>query len=97
MSEIGHIQFIFPLLFSGYRGPADHLLISEVVYDPYGPDETEFIEIVNPTLKTIDISGYSIGDAAAHEDFEDVRRFPEGKMLDSRQTVVVTTSAIGLL
>lgn len=83
-----------PALAANYRGYATHALIGEVVYDPYGPDETEFIEIVNPTLSAIDLGGYSIGDAVSNEDFEDVRRFPENTSLRRGEIIVVSTSAV---
>lgn len=73
---------------------ADHLLISEVLYDPPGAvDDQEFIEIVNPTNATIDISNYSVSDAVDRDDFEDVRRFPEGTQIAPGQTIVVATAA----
>lgn len=81
---------VIPVNFSGF---ANHLLISEVLYDPYGADETEFIEIVNPTLQAIDLSHYSLGDAVLREDFEDVRRFPANSILSARGVIVVATSA----
>ena len=83
----------FPVIGSNYGGFVHHALISEVVYDPYGTDETEFIEIVNPTLKPIDLGNFSLGDAVSREDFEDVRRFPTGTILASGEVLVVATSA----
>ncbi len=82
-----------PLLFNNYVPPANHVLISEVLYDPPGLDDAEFIELVNPTPVAIDISHYSIGDAVNPTDFEDVRRFPEGTILQAGQTLVIATSA----
>lgn len=83
-----------PVLTANYRGFANHLLISEVLYDPNGPDETEYIEIANPTHFAIDLGGYGLGDAVSREDFEDVRRFPENTVLNRGEVVVVTTSAV---
>jgi phosphatidylserine/phosphatidylglycerophosphate/cardiolipin synthase-like enzyme len=82
-----------PLLLNNYRGPAQYPLISEVLYDPPGQDDAEFIELVNPTGAAIDLSNYSLGDAVNPADFEDVRRFPPGTVLLPRQTLVVATSA----
>jgi cardiolipin synthase A/B len=84
-----------PLIFEGYVGPANHLLISEVLYDPFGPDVAEFIELVNPTGTPIDISGYGIGDAVNPDDYEDMRRFPPGTILGPQQTIVIATTATG--
>jgi len=83
-----------PLAMQNYIGPADHLLISEVLYDPPGQDTTEFIELVNPTHQIWDLSGYSLGDAVNRTDFEDVRRFPAGVLLAPDQTLVVAVSAV---
>ena len=88
-------QLYLPLIFEGYVGPANHVLISEVLYDPFGPDVAEFIELVNPTGSPIDISGYGIGDAVNPDDYEDMRRFPPGTILGPQQTVVIATTATG--
>jgi hypothetical protein len=36
------------------------VLISEVLYDPTGPDDAEFIEIVNPTGQPVDLSHFGL-------------------------------------
>ena len=82
-----------PVVRHGYRGRAQHVLISEVLYNPSGVDDAEFVELVNPTGFPIDISGYSLGDAVNRDDFEDVRRFPVGTILEPQATLVVATSA----
>jgi cardiolipin synthase A/B len=87
-----HVVYL-PLALKDYVGPAGHILISEVLYDPYGPDDAEFIELVNPTPLAIDISGYTIGDAVYPDDFEDMRIFPEGTVLQPGATLVIGTAA----
>ncbi len=82
-----------PLIPSGYRGTANHMLISEVLYDSYGQDDAEFIELVNPTSAVIDISGYGLGDAVNREDFEDFRRFPPETFVAAGDVLLVVTSA----
>ncbi|VAW37661.1 hypothetical protein MNBD_CHLOROFLEXI01-2629 [hydrothermal vent metagenome] len=82
-----------PVVLNNYIGPATHVLISEVLYNPGGADDKEFIELVNPTGATIDLSNYSIGDAVNPTDFEDVRRFPAGTLLPSGGTIVIATVA----
>jgi hypothetical protein len=84
-----------PLIFNNYLGPAQHILISEVLYDPPGLDAAEFIELYNPTPWRLDLTGHSIGDALRRTDFEDVRRFPRGTYIDSDSTLVIATSATG--
>ena len=82
-----------PVVLNNYIGPAQHVLISEVLYDPFGQDDAEFIELVNPTGNPIDLSNYSLGDAVNPTDFEDVRRFPAGTSLAPGETLVVATAA----
>ena len=83
----------FPLILGDYRGSANHMLISEVLYDSYGPDEIEFIELVNPTAAAIDIGGYGLADAVNREDFEDLRRFPSGTIVAAGDVLLTVTSA----
>lgn len=83
-----------PGIYHNYVGAASHLLISEVLYDPPGPDSSEFVELVNPTPQTWDLSHYSLGDAVNPTDFEDVRRFPPGTLLAHGETLVVAISGI---
>jgi cardiolipin synthase A/B len=87
-----HRAFL-PLAYNDYIGPAAHLLISEVLYDPPGADDAEFIELVNPTGGAIDISGYTIGDAVNPTDYEDMRLFPPGTIMQPGETLVIATSA----
>ena len=82
-----------PLLLNNYIAPADYVLISEVLYNPAGLDDKEFIELVNPTNAPIDISNYTIGDAVNPTDFEDVRRFPSGTIIPPSGTIVIATAA----
>ncbi|HEX6387667.1 MAG TPA: phospholipase D-like domain-containing protein, partial [Anaerolineae bacterium] len=82
-----------PVVLNHYTGPASTVLISEILYDPPGLDDAEFVELVNPTGSTIDLSSYSLGDAVNRSDFEDVRRFPAGTMLAPGQTLVVAAAA----
>lgn len=86
-----HLVYL-PFIPSDYRGPANHVLVSEILYDSYGQDEGEFIELVNPTAAAIDIGGYSLADAAEREDFEDLRRFPLATTIAAGQMMVVATS-----
>ncbi|MBE2220547.1 MAG: lamin tail domain-containing protein [Anaerolineae bacterium] len=86
-------RIYLPSILNNVHGPADHILISEIQYNPPGLDDDEFVELVNPTSLTIDISGYGLGDAVNKDDFEDVRRFPAGTQLAPREVIVVTISA----
>ena len=76
-------------------GETNYLLISEVLYNPTGPNDlSEFIEIVNPTCAPVDLWNYAVGDAVTPQDFEDVRRFPPGTLLNPLETVVVAFQAV---
>lgn len=86
-------QVILPIILNSYNGPTDHLLISEILYDPFGLDDAEFIELVNPTDRPIDLSDWTIGDAVNPTDFEDVRRFPAGTTILPGDSLVIATSA----
>lgn len=88
-------RLYLPLLYNKYIGPATYPLISEILYDPAGSDDAEFIELVNPTSQPIDLSGYSIGDAVHPTDFEDVRIFPAGTIILPGKTLVIATTATG--
>jgi hypothetical protein len=82
-----------PLVLYKYAGPVNRILISEVLYDPPGLDDAEFIELVNPTAVPINISNYSLGDAVNPTDFEDVRRFPAGTIIQPNSAIVIATTA----
>jgi len=82
-----------PLLFRDYSGPANHLLLSELLYDPAGGDDKEFVEVVNPTGDVVGLGDWSLGDAVAVDDFEDVRRFPPGTALSPGETLVIAVAA----
>ncbi|MEI2609694.1 MAG: phospholipase D-like domain-containing protein [Candidatus Promineifilaceae bacterium] len=86
-----------PLLFREYIPPANYVLISELLYNPPGLDDAEFIELVNPTSFTLDISNYSLGDAVIADPnaFEDVRRFPVGTTIPANGIIVIATTATG--
>lgn len=88
-----HVIYM-PTVMKNFSGPADHIVISEVLYNPAGnPDDAEFIEIANPTAFPVDLTGYSLGDAVQRDDFEDVRQFPAGTILPPHSTLVVTIRA----
>jgi uncharacterized repeat protein (TIGR01451 family)/fimbrial isopeptide formation D2 family protein len=47
-------------------GGVSHLLITEVFYDPVGSvneDSNEWVEVYNPGLTSVSLSGYTLGDA----------------------------------
>lgn len=84
-----------PTIYQDFGPPIQHLLISELLYNPNGPDDAEFVEIYNPTATAVNITNASLSDATAPTDFEDLRRFPSGTVLQAGQVIVVATTATG--
>jgi len=78
-------------------GRARYIVISEIVYDPPGPDDAEFVELANPTLRPVDLSQWSLSDAVNMDDFEDLRRFPPGAIIQPESSLVVATTAAAFL
>ena len=72
--------------------PADHLLLSEVLYA--ASKEGEWVEILNPTGAAVDLSSYRIGDAEEMQAFEGMYRFPAGTALGPGQVLVIAASAL---
>jgi len=72
--------------------PADHLLVSEVMYA--AAKEREWVEILNPTGAPIDLSACRIGDAERLGVFEGMYRFPAGTTLGPGQVLVIAASAL---
>lgn len=87
-------RIYMPVILHNFVGPANHPLISEILYDSTGADEAEFIELANPTASDINLSNYTLGDAVNQTDFEDVRRFPAGTILPAQGTLIIARSAV---
>lgn len=87
----------FPIVTAAFLGPPNHPLISEVLYDSYGSDAAEFVELVNPTSITLDISNFSLSDAVNPTDYEDLRRFPVNVQLKPGTVLVIATSGLNFL
>lgn len=85
----------FPITLSRYLGPANYPLISELMYDPTGADDAEYIELANGSSRSVDLSGWALSDAVLTTDFEDARRFPDNTLLARGSTVVVALNATG--
>ncbi len=87
-----------PLLTRGWSPPgppADYPLISEVLYNPSGVGETdEWVEIYNPTDRTVNLSGWYLGDVGPGGEFGSGHyRFPGGAALPARSTLLVARQA----
>ena len=78
-----------PIVLHDY-GPADHLLLSEVLYDPLGTDSNrEWVELYNPTDAAVPLVGWMLGDAVYPDDGEGMYLFPGGAVLSAYQTLVI--------
>jgi hypothetical protein len=51
--------------------------------------------LVNPTPRPINIASFTIGDALKKSDFEDVRKFPPGTIVQPQETIVIALTATG--
>ena len=83
-----------PMVMQNYTPPsppADYVLISEVYYS--STVTKQWVEIYNPTLRTIDLSDYKIGDAESPDKFEGMYGFPAGTVLGPRGVMVIAFDA----
>ncbi len=73
---------------------AEKLLITEVLYDGTQPDEgDEFVELYNPNARTIDLSGYKIGDEETRGGGEGMYQFPADTMIAPSEIIIVARNA----
>lgn len=99
----GHGPMVFrlhlPLIFQDYVAPVDYPLLTEVYVNPQnapGTEESpqEWLEIYHPDDETVDISGWTVGDALNDGDYRDgVYAFPSGAKLVHQQVLVVAACA----
>jgi len=84
---------LFPFFIVEASSP---LLISEVFYDTPGTDsDEEWIEIYNPTLSTIPLSDYKVGDEEEQGGSEGMYQFPSGASISPGGVIVVALKATG--
>lgn len=88
-------RIYLPLLMRDYIPPVTYPLITEVLINPDGDDAgKEWIEIYHPGNDTVDLSGWSVGDALNIGDYGDGRyTFPAGAQLLPKQVIVVAACA----
>lgn len=83
-----------PIVMQNYTPPpppADHVLISEVYYSSTVTEQ--WVELYNPTLRTVDLADYKIGDAESPDKFEGMYRFPAGTVMGPRGVMVIAFDA----
>lgn len=73
--------------------PSDHLLISEVMYDPnFLQPENEWIEIYNSTQGSLVLNDYEVGDEETRGGTEGMLIFPTGyNILPAERLVIANT------
>jgi hypothetical protein len=73
--------------------PADHLLISEVLYDPYSLEpQNEWIEIYNPTQGSLVLDDYKVGDEENSGGNEGMLIFPPGYNILPGERLVIANN-----
>lgn len=84
-----------PIVYRQHVPEATHALISEVMFKQAGGGDEggEWIELYNPTLSPVDLSGWYLGDAAYATDYERLYTFPTGTTLPAGQTLVIARRA----
>jgi len=82
-----------PLVTRNHATPprAETLLLGELYYAV--SKEDEWVEIVNPTFSTVNLSAYRLGDAEQPDVYEGMYHFPPGAVLGPGQVLVVAASA----
>jgi cardiolipin synthase len=92
----GQNAVCLPLIMRDYVPVANHVLISEVLYDPSGDDAgQEWIELYNPTASTVTLAGFRLGDAVNSGDYERLYQFPDGAQIGPGETLVIAQTATG--
>ncbi len=90
----GPYEVYLPLAFNSYVPKADHLLISEVVFNLPGADDLgEWVELYNPTPAAVEIGGWYLGDAVRRTDYERLYVFPAGTTIPPSGTLVIARRA----
>jgi len=75
-------------------GDADHLLITEVLFDPDSAQgDVEWMEIFNPTGDVHDLHPYKIGDEETLGGSEGLLQFPQGASIGVGETIVIAEDA----
>ncbi len=70
----------------------NHLLISEVQYDPnaaHGADDNEWVEIFNPTAFAVNLTNWWIGDISTSS----IDKFPDGTIIAANSYLIVSNSS----
>lgn len=67
--------------------PVDYIVVSEVYYS--NTVALQWVELYNPTTRTIDLSDYKIGDAETADRFEGMYRFPAGTLIGPDGVLVI--------
>ena len=86
--------FIISLTSVNVRAASSTLVISEVLYDPSGPEpDNEWFELYNLSGSTIDLSSYKIGDEETQGGGEGMKQFPGSASIAPGQVIVIANRA----
>ena len=93
-SAPGLTHVYLPLVARNCVPPADHLVISELLYDPadVADADGEWIEIYNPTAITVTLTGYSLSDGNSHGD--GTAAFPGGSIAPGGVIVIAQRAEV---
>ena len=87
-----------PLVGRNYSPPADHLLVSKVFYLGT-PFVDEWVQIYNPTVSTVSLSSYKIGDEETHGGggfgVDGMWRFPPAATIAAGQKINIAATFTG--
>jgi len=85
-----------PLVALNYVSPADHLVISELLYDPAAVADAdgEWIEIYNPTYITVTLTSYCLSDGGSYGD--GTAAFPGGSIMPGGVMVIAQRADVFL-
>jgi hypothetical protein len=73
----------------------DKLLISEVLYDPFGSEpDGEWIEIYNPGNQRVYLAEFKIGDEETQGGNEGMLAFPHGSFIEPGQVMVIANRGV---
>ncbi len=98
--QTGGTPHYLPVMAKGWPSatptpPPGYLLITEVMYDPYGSEpDGEWIEICNMGNTPVDLSSYKVGDEETMGEMEGMFQFPAGSQLAPGAVAIVANQAL---
>jgi cardiolipin synthase A/B len=98
VSDFQRTQHLYLPLILQHYSPPTHLLISELMINPAGIDQTEeWVEVYNPTSNLVSLKGYKVGDLLAPVPGmlgEGMLQFPDQARIASNTAIVIAQDAL---